>query len=50
MTKTKQEHIAHDNPITLFDRVKEQARITPKVKGISAVYTLDEYLTLKINL
>lgn len=50
MTNTKHDPIAHDNPITLFERVKEQARITPNVNGISAVYTLDEYLTLKINL
>lgn len=43
MTKTKQDPIAQDNPITLFESVNEQARITPSVKGISAVYTLEEY-------
>lgn len=42
MTKIKQEPIAQDNPMTLLERVKEQARITPKVNGINAVYTLDE--------
>lgn len=37
MTKIKQDPIAQDNPMTLLESVKEQARITPNVNGMSAV-------------
>jgi hypothetical protein len=48
-TKIKQDPSAQASPMKLLENVNEQARITPVVKGTSAVYTCDEYLTWNIN-